>query len=384
MSMSGRGQFGVRLVVETAVAAIGAALLAGAAAADQTWFDRHFMPVFFLPHAAQSRAEMAARAVVGVLGLAVALFLRKRAGKFVATRSMGAVLAAMLRLTLAVLLALVASEAVLRSTFWRAIEAPPADEEPLRRPDPKLGWVFVPARTGTAKAGGREIAYSFDESGYRVRGPGIETDPERPTLVFTGESIIAGYGLNWEESIPAQVEALTDLQSADLAVFGYANDQAYLKLKEELPRFRQPVAIISIFAPTLFDRNFGDDRPHLDDALTWLPARAKWRLTALLDWLVPYRSAAALERGIGATRAVLRATVELARARGAEPLIIVPRFGPESATEEMLRRRILDEPGLPYIAIELDPSWHLPGDSHPNPRAAEAIAAAIATRLQAR
>src|SRR5450759_6021003 len=54
-----------------------------------------------------------------------------------------------------------------------------------------------------------------------------------------------------------------------------------------------------------------------------------------------------------------------ARARGARPLIVVPQFGPESATEEMLRRRILDETALPYVHVKLDPSWHLPGDTHP-------------------
>jgi hypothetical protein len=104
----------------------------------------------------------------------------------------------------------------------------------------------------------------------------------------------------------------------------------------------------------------------------------------LVDWLVPYRSGEALARGIKETSAVLRATVDLARARGAEPLIVVPRFGPESATEAMPRQRILDEAELPYVPAELDPSWHLPGDSHPDSRAAQAIAAAIAARLQAR
>jgi hypothetical protein len=83
------------------------------------------------------------------------------------------------------------------------------------------------------------------------------------------------------------------------------------------------------------------------------------------------------------TREVLRGTVELARTRQAEPLIVVPQFGAESATEEMLRHRVLDEPGLPYVRVELDPSWHLPDDSHPDPRAARAAAVAIASRLRA-
>jgi len=67
--------------------------------------------------------------------------------------------------------------------------------------------------------------------------------------------------------------------------------------------------------------------------------------------------------------------------RSAEPLIVVPQFGAESATDEMLRRRILDEAGLPYVQVKLDPSWHLVGDLHPDPRAAQAIATAVAERL---
>jgi hypothetical protein len=96
----------------------------------------------------------------------------------------------------------------------------------------------------------------------------------------------------------------------------------------------------------------------------------------------PYRSDASIERGIAITAAVLRANVDLARARGAEPLIVVPQVGAESAVEEMLRRRILDETGLPYLQVKLDPSWHLLGDLHPDPRAARAIAIAVAGRLQ--
>jgi hypothetical protein len=84
------------------------------------------------------------------------------------------------------------------------------------------------------------------------------------------------------------------------------------------------------------------------------------------------------------TRQVLGATVNLARARGATPLIVVPQFGVEAQAERALRRRILDETGLPYVWIEIDEGWRLSGDLHPNPRAARAIATAVAARLQGR
>ena len=38
-------------------------------------------------------------------------------------------------------------------------------------------------------------------------------------------------------------------------------------------------------------------------------------------------------------------------------------------------------PGLPYVLVEIDPAWRVPGDVHPNASAAQLIAAAIAARL---
>jgi hypothetical protein len=47
-----------------------------------------------------------------------------------------------------------------------------------------------------------------------------------------------GEGLTWEETIPAQVGTMIGMQTANLAVQGYFNDQAYLRLQTELPHFR--------------------------------------------------------------------------------------------------------------------------------------------------
>ena len=119
-------------------------------------------------------------------------------------------------------------------------------------------------------------------------------------------------------------------------------------------------------------------------ALSWMPPAQGSRLASIAQRVVPFRGDEAIERGITMTREVLRATVDLARARGATPLILVPQFGPEEQAEQALRRRILDEAGLPYLLVEIDAAWRLPWDRHPNPRAAHAIAAAVAARLRGR
>jgi hypothetical protein len=207
-------------------------------------------------------------------------------------------------------------------------------------------------------------------------------DPRRPTMLFIGESVIVGEGLTWEESVPAQVGAMMGIQSANLAVHGFASDQAYLRLQMELPRFQRPVAVVSLFMTTLFGRNLDRERPHLGPGLVWQPGTLGWRLESLARLIVPYRSSESIEEGISATQEVLRATIDLARARGATPLIVMPQFGADGDEERMLRRRILDEPGLPYLRVDIDAAWRLPWDRHPDARAAHAIARAIVERLR--
>ena len=124
-----------------------------------------------------------------------------------------------------------------------------------------------------------------------------------------------------------------------------------------------------------------DDRPHLGRGLVWLPQVEHWRLTRLARLVVPYHSSATIDEGIAVTREVLRATLDLARARGAAPLILVPQLHPESAMERVLRQRILDEGALPYVFVEIDPVWNVPGDTHPNARAARVLAKAVAEKL---
>ena len=365
------------MIAELAVASIGCALLVCALAANQRWLDRHFLPSFFLPRHWYVVIQSFVRLTLVALGVSLALFARPRVGRYAARAP-----ARVLHVAMAAVLALGASELVLRRVRLRAAEWLLPDEEPRRRPDPRLGWTFVPARSGHNDVGGRVIDYALDPAGYRVRRVEQPVDPDRLTIVFTGESVMFGEGLTWEESVPAQVGAMMGIQSANLAVHGFGTDQAYLRLETELPRFRQPMAVVSLFMTALFGRNLDDDRPHLGPGLVWLPAEQHGRLASIAKLLVPYRTDETVARGISVTREVLRATVDLARARGATPLIVVPQFGPEEPVEQALRRRILDEMGLPYIWIEIDSAWRLPWDRHPNARAARVIAAGIAARLR--
>jgi hypothetical protein len=366
----------VQRCTEIALAAIGGALVAGAIAAHRAWLDRHFLPSWFLPRPWYVWIQTFVRIAIAALGTFLAVVARPRVGRFVARWPARA-----FNVSAAAVLALVASELVLQRVHVRAAGWLVADEEPRRRPDSRLGWIPEPAREGRSRIGGRTVAYAFDAAGYRVRRVDEAVDLDRPTIVFAGESVMFGEGLLWDETVPAQVGTLLRLQSANLAVHGFGNDQAYLRLEAELPRFRRPVAVVSLFMSALFGRNLDDDRPHLGPGLTWRPAAERGRLATLAGLIVPYRRDETVERGIVTTRDVLRATVDLARARSATPLIVVPQFGVESRVEQALRQRIVDDAGVPYVMVEIDSAWRLPWDRHPNAYAARVIAEAVAARL---
>ncbi len=365
-------------IVEIGIASVGVVLVVSTLLANQRWLDHHFLPSFYTPRSAYVATESIVRVVVAVLGLVLASVVRRPLANFILHHP-----ARSLQISLAILLAFPATEFVLRLRRQHVLmtEEYPAEIEPSRRREPRLGWVFAPSRTGYQWVGDRKVEYAIDSMGYRVRSLDEPVDPDRPTIIFTGESIMVGERLTWEESIPAQTGAILGLQSANIAVSGFANDQAYLRLQDQLPHFRKPVAVVMLFSPFLFDRNLNDDRPHVGPGLVWLPSVQRWRLMTIFKFLVPYRSDETIERGVMVTREVLRSTVELARSRGALSIILVPQFIPENPEEREIRNQVLDEAGLPYVWVQLDASWRVPGDPHPDARAAHAIAVAISNKL---
>lgn len=361
-------------VAEVALASLGIALLVCGAATNQRWLDQHFLPTFNIGRALYVRIETAIRVVMATIGVTLATVARRRIAAVIGQDPL-----VVFSSVAAAILALAASELVLSHLRVPAPEWLVHGEEPRRQADRRLGWTLVPFRVGHLAAGGRTVEYAIDRSGYRARTPDDSVDPARPTIVFVGESIIFGEGLTFDESIPAQVTGLTGLQSANLGVGGYSNDQAFLRLQQELPRFSRPVAVVSLFMPVLFGRNLDDGRPHLGPGLTWQPPVHHARLVLLGRVLVPYRRELTIVNGIAHTRDVLRATEDLARARGAAPLLIVPQIGAEDPREAALRRRVLDDGGIPYIPVPIDCSWTIsPEDRHPDATGAHAIALAVA------
>jgi hypothetical protein len=141
------------------------------------------------------------------------------------------------------------------------------------------------------------------------------------------------------------------------------------------------VAVVALFMPSLLRRILDVDRPHLDADLAWRPPVRSLKLAEVARRAIPYRSEREIDRGLATTRAALADTVALARRRGATPLILVPQLRPETPGETALRRRVLDETGLPYVMVRIDPGWLIPRNRHPDARASRAMALAVAGYL---
>src|SRR5260370_33816063 len=87
--------FGKLWVAETTVGCIGCAVLAFAAAADQAWFDRHFLSTFFLSRSDYLEIYGWARLAVAIVGAVIVLLLRKLVARVVVNKPAAAVSAAL-------------------------------------------------------------------------------------------------------------------------------------------------------------------------------------------------------------------------------------------------------------------------------------------------
>src|ERR1041385_5300725 len=174
-----------RIIAEIAVASVGIALLSCAIIANRRFFDRHFVPSFFLPHHTYVLLQTFGRFAFAIVGAWLILVARRRAGRFAARTPAG-----VFHVFIAVVLAFGASELLLSRVHLRPAEWLSAKDEPRRQIDPRLGWTWIPARTGQKSIAGRVIEYAIDPAGYRVSRVDEPVDPDQPTILFTGESVM--------------------------------------------------------------------------------------------------------------------------------------------------------------------------------------------------
>ena len=366
-----------RLVGETLAALVGLGLLVGASLLRREWLERRFAlerPAVFV----------AERAILVVAGLALFLVARPRIGRWVERVGAGAALGACLRLGLAPVLAVVSSEAALRILkLPRRYEMGVTSDRLGERSD-RYGWLFKASRSFVIETAGRPIHYDFDADHDRARSANDRPDPSRPTILFVGESITSGHGLEWAESFPAIVGEALGVQVVNLGVEGYASDQAFLRLVDALPRFERPVAIVTTFLPLMVGRLQRVDHPRLtfvgEEIRLGSPGFVQGlRLTQVLRESLGFQA----EWAIATTGDIFLRTEALARSQGARAIFVTPYLEAEwprrdgYLIDELLVRR-----GLTVVNPRFGFERISPDDNHPNAASTRRLAAAVVEALR--
>src|SRR6266851_3337033 len=325
---------------------------------DYPWFEQHVLLPGYYPWA-PDWVSRGVRAGVAVAGIALVVGAWQL-GRALARATPGGTA----RVSLAVALALAASELILRRgegqpAAWRAAKV----EFRLGRPDARFGWVLLPSRTTVLGPPQHPVVYAVDAWGDRAQAPQGAPDPDLPSLNVAGG--------------------------------GYGSDQALLRLGDALGRLRRPAAAVITFVPVMMFRNVQDYRPRLalrEGALVLVPPAegffAHLHLRDLLVNEVRYLSDLGLRDATRLTAAILRETASVVRRRGAEPLFAVISIGRRRTLDEhpegALLRELFVEQGLPYALVDVDPADLLPWDGHPDPAAHRRIAAELGAALRAR
>lgn len=380
----------MRWIATTVCGACGAALLVLSHAMDYAWFERHVLLPSYYPWVPGfvPRDVRLAVAALGVALVAAAWPL----GRALARASLGG----SARVALAVLLALCASELILRrgsgpAAPWRADKV----EFRAGRLDPRYGWVMLPSRATVIGTPEPRVLYAIDEWGDRAAAPGGAPDSDLPSLVVAGESIAAGHGIAYEDTFAVAMGKDLGLQVVNVGCGGYGSDQAMLRLADALDRLKRPVAAVITFVPIMLSRNVQDYRPRLllqGGALQLVPPPdgffARLRLRDLLVNELPYLSDGTLRESVQLTAAILRETDRAVRSHRAEPIFAVFSIGPHRSLDEhpegALIRQLFVDQRLPFELMDVDRK-DLVADGHPDPaahrRAATVLEAALRPRL---
>jgi hypothetical protein len=357
-------------------------MLVWAFGSDAAWFDRHVLPNYCPLSTSTPAFETAARWAAAALGGAVVLFVRPRLARLVArARSLRVVASAVL----AAAFALVVCDLHLRQKETRRrLEVEPL--LPPMRIDETGNFAPLPSSVREWDVEGRLVRYATDPAGNRSMDTSSSVDPSAPTVLFTGESIALGLGVDYDRAYPALVGRALGVQAVNLAVTGFALDQAYLRLRESLARFERPLAVVTIVVPVQLERTVDDRRQRLvldrEGRLELVARSTSPFLTSPLRKLVPYHS----DEAIVLARAIVLATDEAARARGSRALFVFTNFGPPCVPEAdgvSRLERSLFAPPVAYVRVDVSPDAMIrpPRELHPNEKGHLAIANAVVGAL---
>ncbi|HEX7667873.1 MAG TPA: hypothetical protein VF407_25275 [Polyangiaceae bacterium] len=381
-----------RIVAEAVGLAIAAAILDVAWCVDRGWFELHVSEPFCTQREPQLHRLLAVRLVLVAVATFVALWLRPRVGRWAVRIGGKEAFLATLRMTVAAVLALVFVDLGLRAKN-HIHPPPPFPPAPLppTQPAPHVWWASKTPSTTVMQVEGHDVTYTIDGDGFRSKTEQSTTDWNAPSILFAGESITEGIGVDVDEAYPAIVARDLGVQSVPAAVHGYANDQVYLLGKWTLARLAHPVAVVTIVVPHLLSRDVSPARERLvvggDGSLQPREQAPSWWLDSPVRRiglsLVPYHD----DSAVGLARTIFVATAKEAEARGAYPLFVFTQWGdpclPGDDSTPPIQGRLFDGVPVHWIDVELDPATFDRTTFHPRADGQRKLADAIEKALRA-
>jgi hypothetical protein len=373
-----------RLAVEALLVALAICFVAFAIIAGPHWVEIHRNPVRCITDPHQLSLGNFFRWLAGFLAL-VLLALTRPLGRFAGR--IGISRGGWLRVSLAVFLALGASEVILRKPWNAAAPSLPCPICPDGTPSARYSWQLTPSQTHVWQGPHDTITYFTDADGNRSASVGTTPNHDLPTLILGGESITLGIGVNYEDTFAGILAKDLQVQVVNTAVFGYAMDQAFMREEDIFRQYSHPIALITTTIPEQVERFDVDYRHRLEvDAsggLETVPPLTPWIRDLQLRhvWRELYHSSAEIED----MRAIARATVALAKERNAFALFLTTNFGSPcldvKGESPALFRTVLDDQGIPRVHVDLPPNQWVEGDLHPGPVSHRALAHAIEQKL---
>jgi len=378
------------LGAEGAVVAMGAVIGGWGWFADVAWFERHLHSYRCLHDEHALHVVSTWRWGAAICAALLVVVVRPMVGRLVARHGLPS-FGALARCGVAVIMSLVVTEVYLRKP-WKT--PPPPGEcsfcPPVTTSD-GYRWFLVPSTEHRWNPGGREVVYAVDAEGNRAPSVGFVADHERPTILVAGESIALGMGVRYEETFSALLEARLGVQVVDLGVHGFGLDQAYLRAEEEIALYARPLALVMLFVPEQATRSEAEDRGRLragpGGELVRVPAAPAWireiRLRSLLLHALPSHGDAEVED----MRAVVRATVALAKKRGVMPYFLATNFDQAcmklDGKEAWIYRTLFTDQGVAHAVVDLPLDLRVaPEEPHPGAEAHRRLADAVERALR--
>ncbi len=158
------------------------------------------------------------------------------------------------------------------------------DETKMGVFDDDLGWVWQPSKTYS----NRGVVYHFDEFGLRAPIAKQGVDFSKPRILFIGDSVTFGYGLNYRQTYAAKIGTLLEdrFSIVNAAVEGYGTDQANLRL-QQLIEYIRPSAVVMTYIADHSNRNLNQDRRATSRCLRFIGTKP---VSVLIDNELRFRS----------------------------------------------------------------------------------------------